>query len=37
MGGRSLREHEEFEVSTNKAGELSVPFSSDTVRRVVVE
>ncbi len=32
-----VREHEEFEVETDRAGEGPVPFSSDTVRRVVVE
>ena len=32
-----LREHEEFEVETDRVGELPVPFSSETVRRVVVE
>ena len=32
-----LREHEQFEVGTDKAGEWPVPFSSETVRRVVVE
>ncbi len=30
-------EHEEFEVETDKAGELPMPFWSETVRRVVVE
>lgn len=34
---RMMREHEEFEVETDRAGELPMPFSSDTVRRVVVE
>ena len=34
---RMMREHEEFEVETDKAGELPVPFWSETVRRVVVE
>ena len=34
---RMMRENEEFEVETDRAGELPVPFSSDTVRRVVVE
>ncbi len=29
--------HDEFEVETDKAGEIPVPFSSDTVRQVVVE
>jgi len=32
-----LREHEEFEVETDKAGEAPMPFWSDTVRQVVVE
>jgi hypothetical protein len=32
-----MREHEEFEVETARAGEWPVPFSSETVRRVVVE
>ena len=32
-----MREHEEFEVETDKAGELPVPFWSETGRRVVVE
>ena len=32
-----MQEHEEFEVETDKAGELPVPFWSETVRRVVVE
>ncbi len=32
-----MREHEEFEVSTDKAGELPMPFWSETVRRVRVE
>ena len=32
-----MREHEEFEVSTDKAGEWPVPFCSETVRRVLVE
>ncbi len=32
-----LRNCEEFEVETDKAGEWPAPFSSDTVRRVVVE
>ena len=31
------REYEEFEVMTDRAGEWPVPFSSDTVRQVVVE
>ncbi len=30
-----MLEHEESEVETDKAGELPVPFSSETVRRVV--
>ncbi len=32
-----MHEHEEFEVATDVAGEWPVPFSSETVRRVVVE
>ena len=32
-----LRNCEEFEVETDKAGEWPVPFCSETVRRVVVE
>jgi len=32
-----MREHEEFEVETDQPSELPVPFSTDTVRRVVVE
>ena len=31
------RDHEEFEVETDVAGEWPVPFCSETVRRVVVE
>ncbi len=31
-----MREHEEFEVETDKAGEWPVPFVSETVRQVVV-
>ena len=31
-----MYEHEKFEVETDRAGELPVPFSTDTVRRVVV-
>ena len=34
---KMMAENEEFEVMTDKAGELPVPFSSETVRRVVVE
>ncbi len=30
------REHEEFEVETDKAGEQPMPFWSETVRRVVL-
>ena len=30
-----MREHEEFVVETDKAGEWPVPFWSETVRRVV--
>ena len=32
-----VREHEEFVVETDWAGEPPVPFCSETVRRVVVE
>ncbi len=32
-----LEEHQEFEVETDRDGELPVPFWSETVRRVVVE
>ncbi len=32
-----LREHEEFEVETDVAGEWPIPVCSETVRRVVVE
>ncbi len=32
-----MREHEEFEVMTDKPGEWPVPFCSETVRQVVVE
>ena len=32
-----LRNCEEFEVETDKAGEWPVPFCSETVRQVVVE
>ncbi len=32
-----MREHEEFEVETDRAGEWPVPFCSETVRQVVVE
>ena len=32
-----MREHEEFEVETDKAGEAPMPFCSETVRRVVVD
>ena len=32
-----MRVHEEFQVETDRAGELPVPFCSETVRRVVVE
>ncbi len=31
-----IREHEEFVVETDRAGEWPVPFWSETVRRVVV-
>ncbi len=32
-----MREHEEFEVETDMAGEWPVPFCSETVRQVMVE
>ena len=32
-----MRKHEEFEVETDGVGEWPVPFSSDTVRWVMVE
>ena len=32
-----VRVHEEFEVETDKAGELPVPFCSETVLGVMVE
>ena len=32
-----MREHEEFEVETDRAGEPPMPFWSETVRQVVVE
>ncbi len=31
---RMMQEHEEFEVETDELGELPMPFSSETVRRV---
>ncbi len=34
---RMLRDHEEFEVETDRAGEPPLSFWSETVRRVVVE
>ena len=34
---RMMRDHEEFEVETDKAGEWPMPFWSETVRQVVVE
>ena len=34
---RTMREHEEFEVETERAGELPMPYWSETVRRVVVK
>ena len=34
---RIMREPEGFEVETDKAGELPMPFRSETVRQVVVE
>ena len=32
-----MAENEEFEVETNRAGEVPMPFWSETVRKVVVE
>jgi len=32
-----MRSHDEFVVETDKAGESPMPFSSETVRQVVVE
>jgi hypothetical protein len=32
-----MADNEEFEVETDEPGEWPVPFSSETVRRVVVE
>ena len=32
-----LRDHEEFEVETDEAGEAPVPFYTETVRGVMVE
>jgi len=32
-----LRDYEEFEVETDRAGELPVPFWSESVRGVMVE
>ena len=32
-----MREHDEFEVETDRVGELPVSFWSETMRRVVVE
>ena len=32
-----LRDHDEFEVETDCAGEAPIPFYTETVRRVVVE
>ncbi len=32
-----MRSHDEFEVETDVAGELPIPFWSETVRQVVVE
>jgi len=32
-----LRDHEEFEVETDRPGEPPLPFCSETVTRVVVE
>ena len=36
-GLRLMQEHEEFEVETDKPGELPMPFCSETVRQVVGE
>ena len=30
-----MRDHEEFEVDTDRAGEAPIPFWSETLRRVV--
>ena len=32
-----MRDHEEFEVETDRAGEWPMPFWDETIRRVVVE
>ena len=32
-----MREHDEFEVETDRAGEMPMPFWSETVRQVVVD
>ena len=34
---KMMKQYEEFEVETDEAGELPVPFVSETVRQVVVE
>ncbi len=34
---KMMREHEEFEVKTDRAGEWPMPFWDETVGRVVVE
>ncbi len=34
---RRMREHEEFEVETDRVGEWPVPFCSETVRSVVAK
>ena len=34
---KMMAENEEFEVETDEAGELPMPFWSETVRQVVVE
>ena len=34
---RMMQQHEDFEVETDRAGELPIPFWSETIRRVVVE
>ncbi len=36
IGLSLMREHEEFEVETDRAGEPPMPFWSETVRQVVV-
>ena len=34
---RMMQEHDEFEVETDRAGDLPMPFWSETVRRVLAE